>query len=329
MSATFSIALLGGGRLALRLTQLLARSPLEVRVWARSAKARAELAALKAPNAEICERMEEACHAANVVFFCVPAFAMEDVAEQYAPHARADHVVLHACRGVGRNFTLPSDSIRGHTCVRRVGVLGGPIYFGDVQHGRPVNVVLGSRFEETFEAARTLVAGTPVRLHTTMDLVGVEVAGAISNVTTLAVGMADELGLGETARGVLLTRGLTEAARVGAKVGADAATFSGLAGVGDLIPREVSSNRRHREVGALLARGLSLEEALGKVEGAVEGVTTAQEVEALVRHHRLKLPLLTAVAEVLRGRVTAAGALDGVLSLDLGLDALHVPAARG
>src|SRR5690606_13524989 len=113
-------------------------------------------------------------------------------------------------------------------------------------------------------------------LHPVRDVVGVEVAGAISNVTALAVGMCETLSFGETARGVLLARGLSEATRLGIALGGDPATFGGLAGVGDLIPRRVSSTERHYEVGRRVAAGERVDDVLASMEGCVEGVITAR-----------------------------------------------------
>lgn len=317
------VAILGGGRLAVRLAQLLGRTPLSIRAWARSPTARTELASVCGKNTTVVDAMADAARDADVMVLCVPALAVAPLATALGEFCTADQVLLHACRGVGPGFLLPHRAVRTSCCIRKVGVLGGPLYFGDVARGRPLVAMLASRFDETFAATRRLVEGTPVRLHFTHDVVGVEVAGAISNVTALAVGMAEELALGDTARGVLATRGLTEAARVGRALGADPETFGGLAGVGDLIPREVTSQRRHRELGALLAGKTALEQAMGQVSGAVEGVATARELVALADHHQLKLPLMTAVAAVLDGQQDAAAALEGVLGLDIELEPLH------
>src|SRR5690606_35793634 len=100
---------------------------------------------------------------------------------------------------------------REETCVRKIGVLGGPLYAPELQSNRPVAAVLASRFDETYEVVRHITANTPVRVHRSRDVVGVEVAGALSNVSALAVGMVEALELGDMARGVVLTQGLIEA----------------------------------------------------------------------------------------------------------------------
>jgi glycerol-3-phosphate dehydrogenase (NAD(P)+) len=258
----------------------------------------------------------------------VPAFAFDAVAEAYAPYALGDHIVLHAARGVGEGFVLPHQAIRHHTCARKIGALGGPLYFDDLEKRRPLFVALGARFPEVSRRVKALTDKTPVRLHPGPDLLGIEIAGAISNVSHLAAGMADGLELGQTARGVILCQGLAEATLLGTALGAEASTFAGLAGVGDLIPREVSSTARHDEVGKCMASGDSLEDAMASVEGHVEGVLTAREARAKGKALGLELPLINAVADILDGEADPALRLDEVLDLDLSLGAEAVTARR-
>jgi glycerol-3-phosphate dehydrogenase (NAD(P)+) len=145
----------------------------------------------------------------------------------------------------------------------------------------------------------------------------VESAGAISNVSALASGMADALELGETAQGMLLARGLAEAQRLGLALGAEPQTFAGAAGVGDLIPRRVTSTDRHREVGARVARGEDLDAVLAATGGPVEGVVTAKAALPEVARLKLKLPLIEGVARILTGEGDPRATLEALLQLDL------------
>ncbi|MEW5850590.1 MAG: NAD(P)-binding domain-containing protein [Myxococcota bacterium] len=324
-STTMKATILGGGRMAQVLSGMLLRTGVQVQLWARREEVRNKLAAaLK--DVKVCATVGEACEGSRTVFLTVPANALAEVSALYGDHAEGDHVVLHAARGVAEGFVLPHQAIRSQCCVRKVGALGGPLYTIADGSSRPLVAVVGSRFTETVELARRLVSGTSVRIHITSDIVGVEVAGAVSNVTALAVGMADALDLGETARGVLMTRGLSEATRLGVRLGAELSTFSGLAGVGDLIPRPVSSMQRHRDVGARVAQGATLEQALASVQGCVEGVLTAFEGAALSRRLGVKLPLVCAVDQILRGETQPRAALDEILRLDIELERESVSA---
>jgi glycerol-3-phosphate dehydrogenase (NAD(P)+) len=267
----------------------------------------------------VCDDVAVAAGPADVVVFTVPAPALRDAARRFGDVARGDHLVLHACRGVEEGFVLPHEVLRAETCVRKVGVLGGPLHAADLSSERVLAAVVASRYDEVTRAARALCAATSVRVHATQDVVGVEVAGAVSNVAAIAAGMADGLALGETAHGILLAHGLADATRLGVALGAAAATFRGLAGVGDLIPRRVTSTQRHAEVGARLGRGAAPADALHATSGPLEGVVTAASAAARARALGLRLPLVEAVADVLAGTRAPRDAIEGVLACDLAL----------
>lgn len=317
------VSVLGAGRLGRGVAAMLLSGGARVRMYARRALSLKQ-AEQDLPGLETTASLEEAVRASSFVFFAVPATALLEVAREYAPFAAGDHLVLHGCRGVGEGFLLPHQAIRQVTCVKRVGALGGPLYTEDFQSRRPLAAVVASRYDEVVEVTRALTEGTPVRVHASSDPVGVEVAGALSNVAMIAAGMSDALDLGETARGVLLTHGLSEAARLGVALGAAPGTFSGLAGVGDLIPRRVTSTLRNFHTGEQVAKGRSLDEVLEETVGAVEGITTAREAAALAERLSLELPLVRAVRDVLAGVRPAREALESVLTTDLvlGADAL-------
>jgi glycerol-3-phosphate dehydrogenase (NAD(P)+) len=313
-----SLVILGGGTLGRAVAHILQKGGLSPRIWSRSEKTRAK--ARKSLGAEaVVDTLEEAAAEAAAVLLAIPAPALREVCRAFGEVARGDQIVIHACRGVTEEFKLPHQVIREETCVRKVGVLGGPLHATELASGRPLAVVLASRFDETIETVTRLTAATPVRIHPSHDVIGVEVAGAISNVTALAVGMADGLDLGETPRGVLMMRGLAEAGVLGRALGAARETFAGLAGVGDLIPRRVATTDRHRELGARLGKGDSLEKVLKGAE-ALEGVVTAREAGPVMAHLGISLPLVGAVAKVLSGETPPAEALESVLRLDLDLE---------
>jgi glycerol-3-phosphate dehydrogenase (NAD(P)+) len=309
---TLDVALIGGGRLAEVMSRLLGASstPQRVTHWARNpdvARAFAE----RNPHVRACATLADAARDARVVVLAVPAMGLDEVAAAYGEVARGDQIVLHACRGVGEGFRLAHQLIRARTSVRKIVALGGPLHSRELGTGRVLAAVAASRFADGVEAVRAMTAGTPVRVHPTQDVVGVEVATAMSNVWALAAGMCDGLELGDTARGLLLTRGLVEAQRIGLALGAEPATFAGLAGLGDLIPRKVSSTERHHTHGALVAQGKAEHGPL------LEGVVTAEAARALGVSRRLKLPLVDAVGSVLSGARPAREVLEHVLTLDL------------
>ncbi|MEM7679194.1 MAG: NAD(P)-binding domain-containing protein [Myxococcota bacterium] len=312
------MAVIGGGRMARALGRILGRSSADVRIFVRNPKKR-EALAQELEGVTFDDSIGEAVHGSHTVFFAVPANDLADAADAYGPHARGDHIVMTACRGVGAGFTLPHVLIRSKTCVRKIGILGGPIHARELAAGRQINAVMASLYSEVIEAARGLTHGAPVTIHGTKDIVGVQVSGAVANVAAIAAGSAEALDMSENAKGVLLAHGLVDAKTLGIKLGADERTFFGLAGIGELIPRHVTSMDRHIEFGRLLGQGRPAEAAIEEVEGTVEGAHTAQAAIDVADQHRISLPLIEAVNGVLTGRSAAKEALEAVLHRSLEL----------
>lgn len=317
-TTTASVAVLGAGKLGGAVTALLAHAGVRVSLWARRPEASRDVAKAAGKGVEVAATVADACRGARLVCFAVPVEGLREVARAAGEVTTGDQIALHACRGVETGFALPSEIIRSETCLKKLGALGGPLYLDDAAHGRPLVAAVGARFDDVFRAVRVLTANTRVRVHQTHDLIGVELCGAISNVAQLAAGLAEGVGLGETDQGTLLVRGLAEAAQLGAVRGAEAATFLGIAGVGDLIPRQVTSTRRNRHLGREIGQGTAAARAMA-AHTALEGPVTAREARTFGDRLGLKLPLIQAVDDVLWRGAAPAEALERVLMLDLSL----------
>ncbi len=318
--SNLTLAVIGSGRMARALGLIVGQTSADVRLFVRRPERRQRLAEELPDRVRLEDELSTAIDGASVIFFAVSIDELAEAAEEYGPYARGDHVVMTACRGVGPAFALPHNLIRSKTCVRKIGALGGPIHARELALGRQINAVMASRYGEVIETARAMTTGAPVTIHSSRDIVGVQVAGAIANVGSIAAGMAVALDLSDTARGLLLAHSLVDAKRLGTDLGADERTFYGLAGVGELIPRNVTSMDRHVEFGRMLAEGRAVADALASVDGTVEGATTAATAVAVATQRNLSLPLVEAVQSVLIGTQSARTALEAVLhrSLDLG-----------
>ncbi len=317
-SSSPKVAVLGAGKLGGAVTALLARAGARVTLWARRSEAAQAVAQACGAGVDVAGTVADACGGAQLICFAVPVDALREVARAAGAATAGDQIALHACRGVETGFVLPSDVLRQETCLKKIGALGGPLYLDDAAHGRPLVAAVGARFDDVFRAVRLLTTNTRVRVHPTHDLIGVELCGAISNVAQIAAGLAEGAGLGETDQGTLLVRGLAEAAALGAARGAEAATFLGIAGVGDLIPRQVTSTRRNRHLGREIGQGTTAARAMAS-HAALEGPVTAREARTLGDRLGLKLPLIQAVDDVLWRGAAPAEALERVLALDLSL----------
>ena len=196
------------------------------------------------------------------------------------------------------------------------GALSGPSFAEEVAAGHPTAVALAAN-DPMFarETARAL-HGNRLRIYANDDLIGVEVGGAVKNVLAIATGVCDGLGLGLNSRAALITRGLAEIARLGVALGGQRETFMGLAGMGDLILTCTGDLSRNRRVGLGLARGQTLAEVLEALGHVAEGVYTARETDRLARELGVDMPISTAVAAVLDGRLTAPAAVEQLMARD-------------
>ncbi len=320
------VAIIGGGRLAFGALGMVraataAGARFTVQGFARSEGGRQ---VLRDGGAVVAASVAAAIDGADIVVVCVPAPALLGLVEEAAPRATGDQVVLHAARGVGAGFALPHQVLRGGSCWKKIAVIGGPLYLDDAGSGRILNAAIASRFDEALAAVRGLVKGAPIRLSATHDIVGVELCGALSNVGHLATGLAAGAGLSETDQGLLHVRALLEAGRFGRAMGAERGTFSGLAGVGDLIPRRVSSQKKHKDIGHAIAVGgigAGARDDDDDVTSTLEGAITAREGVRFADHHHVDAPLMRAVVAILDEGKPAGATLKEVLDTDLGLQA--------
>lgn len=196
-------------------------------------------------------------------------------------------------------FLRPSQIIREITGDRPVISLSGPSHAEEIANRLPASVVaasedpaLGKRVQEMFTTDR-------FRVYTNQDLVGTELAGALKNIIGIAAGISDGLGYGDNAKSALITRGIVEITRFGVSLGADPNTFSGLAGIGDLITTCVSPHGRNRSVGFRLGKGETLTEILNTMQAVAEGVTTTHAIHGLAKQEGVEMPLVNAVYDVL------------------------------
>ncbi len=196
------------------------------------------------------------------------------------------------------------------------GALSGPSFAEEVAAGQPTAIALAANDPEFSRWAARELHAARLRIYANDDLVGVEVGGAVKNVLAIATGACDGLGLGLNSRAALMTRGLAEIARLGKALGAQRETFMGLAGMGDLILTCTGDLSRNRRVGLALAENKSLPQILLELGHVAEGVYTAREVDRLARELAVDMPISSAVAAVLDGRLTAQQAVEQLMARD-------------
>uniref|UniRef100_UPI0033407808 NAD(P)H-dependent glycerol-3-phosphate dehydrogenase n=1 Tax=Castellaniella defragrans TaxID=75697 RepID=UPI0033407808 len=236
----------------------------------------------------------------------VPIAGLVDICARLASALpmRRDRLLhlLWTCKGIEPDtLQLPHQILARHLPHRpwlRTGVLSGPSFAREVAQGLPVALTLATDDPDTGAIGQAVYHGTQARIYTTRDIVGVEVGGALKNVMAIACGISDGLRLGTNARAALITRGLAEIQRLGIALGGQADTFSGLAGLGDLVLTATGELSRNRQVGVAIGEGRRLDDILAGGMTA-EGVRCARAVLALGRRHAVDLPITEAVCRVL------------------------------
>lgn len=251
------------------------------------------------------------------VVFAVPAQSLRAAALRFAHYTGVP--LLSAAKGVELTTGLRmSEVLRERWPGELVAVLSGPNLAHEVSRGLPAAAVVASAEPAIARFWQQALTTPAFRLYTSSDVVGVELAGALKNVVAIAAGAAVALGLGANAVAAIVTRGLAEIARLGLALGAEQATFSGLAGVGDLTVTCFSPLSRNHRLGELLADGIPPEAALAQIGEAVEGATTAAVALQLAALAGVEMPITSEVAAVLDGRRSVPQAMATLLTRPLG-----------
>jgi glycerol-3-phosphate dehydrogenase (NAD(P)+) len=243
---------------------------------------------------------------ADLIVLAVPSAAYADVASSLDGSAP----VLSLTKGLD-----PATGNRLSTLVRDrpVAVLSGPNIAEEIASGLPAAAVIASEDEAFAEELQHAVNSTVFRVYSNPDLVGVELCAAAKNVIALAAGGVDGLGLGENGKAALITRGLVEMARLGEACGGRPETFSGLAGMGDLIVTCEAQQGRNRRAGELIARGATPQEAIAEIGQTVEGLTTAPVLRDLSHRLGIELPITEGVCAVLEGEIPLLDIAEGLM----------------
>jgi glycerol-3-phosphate dehydrogenase (NAD(P)+) len=247
-------------------------------------------------------RLEET----ELIVLAVPSKAFAEVARSLPGTAP----VLSLTKGLD-----PATGNRLSTLVtgRPVAVLSGPNMAEEIAAGLPTAAVIASEDEGLAQELQRAINSLVFRIYVNPDITGVELCAAAKNVIALAAGGVDGLGLGDNGKAALITRGLVEMARLGEACGGRPETFSGLAGMGDLIVTCESRHGRNRAAGALIARGASAEEAAATIGQTVEGLTTAPVLRDLSHRLGIELPITEGVCAVLEGNVRLTEIVDGLM----------------
>ena len=265
--------------------------------------------------------MEKAIQGASMLLLVVPSQYMRSVAKQinrFEPNLIP--VVVSASKGITedtlqRMTQVLMTEISWLTLEKAV-VLSGPSHAEEVVQGVPTTIVSSGVDSKSVDLVRNAFTTKSLRVYTADDPIGVELAGSLKNVIAIATGVLDGLGLGDNAKGALMTRGLAEITRLGEALGANPRTFAGLTGMGDLITTCMSKHSRNRYVGEQVAQGKKLDDVLETMNMVAEGVPTCKSAVALAKVAKVEMPITNEVYNVLFKNKPAFSAIEDLMDRD-------------
>ncbi len=257
--------------------------------------------------------LEDAICDADLLIVGVPTSGFRAVLEQASSCIRPWIPVVSLSKGLERGSHLRmteviKEVVPGHP----VAALTGPNIATEIMSGKAAAAVIATEDLEVARAIQKVVTRGLFRVYLNDDVVGCEMGGALKNVIAIAAGIGEGLGVGDNTRAAVMSRGLSELARLGTAMGARPITFAGLAGMGDLIATCMSPHSRNRRVGEQLGKGRCLDDILAEMHMVAEGVKTASVALELAEHHRLDLPICTMIDKVVKGEIEPSGAYWGL-----------------
>jgi glycerol-3-phosphate dehydrogenase (NAD(P)+) len=258
--------------------------------------------------------LREAVRGADVIVMGVPSQGFRSALEEVARYVRAWVPVLSLTKGLEQGSRLRmtqviNEVLPGHPAA----VLTGPNLAKEILAGDAAAAVIATPDLVVAEHLQQIFHQRLFRVYVNPDVAGCEVAGALKNVIAIAAGMADGLGAGDNTKAAVITRGLAEISRLGEAMGGQFATFSGLAGMGDLMATCMSTQSRNRFVGEQLGRGRTIDEVIKEMNMVAEGVKTSRVVMELAREHSVEMPIAAEVFAVCQGDATAVDAYRGLV----------------
>ncbi|MCM1160064.1 MAG: NAD(P)H-dependent glycerol-3-phosphate dehydrogenase [Roseburia sp.] len=305
------ISVIGAGSWGTALALLLSKNGHEVNVWSimeeevnmltEKREHTEKLPGVKLPESmTFTTDLEQSVKGKDLLVLAVPSPFTRSTSKSMCPFVEEGQLIVNVAKGVEEATLMTlSEIIEQEIPKAEVAVLSGPSHAEEVGRGLPTTCVAGAKTKKTAEYIQEIFMNEVFRVYTSPDIIGIELGGALKNVVALAAGIADGLGYGDNTKAALITRGITEIARLGTKMGGEYKTFAGLTGIGDLIVTCASVHSRNRRAGTLIGKGYSMEEAMKEVKMVVEGVYSAKAAMGLAKKYQVSLPIIEQVNQVL------------------------------
>ncbi len=333
------IAVLGAGAFGTALAKMFSEVPARphnVTLWVRGLDAAERIKESRessylpgiklSPSVNVTHDLDQAVEGRPLVVAVTPSHVVRDVLGRAAYFMTPDTIVVNASKGIEQGTLATMDQVYRDIFPARVAgraaFLSGPTFAKELVRGLPAAIVVASHDPRTAELVQAQLGTETLRIYSTEDVIGVELGGALKNVYAIGAGISDGLGFGHNTRAALITRGLNEMARLGARLGANPMTFAGLAGMGDLVLTCTGDLSRNRQVGLELGRGRTIKEIVAATDTVAEGVKTARAAHDLGRRLGVDLPIVDAIHSVVELGVSARDALAELLKREVGAERL-------
>lgn len=326
------IGVVGGGSWGTTLASLVADKGFEVTLWVYEPEVCREirdggenityLPGFRLPaNLVPTNSLEEAVADKELVLFVTPSHVARSVLNEAKPLISPEIILVSATKGIEEaslktNAGVLEDVLPAEISERAV-YLSGPSFAREVAEKHPTAVTVASRDADRASKVQEIFSTPFFRVYTSSDIVGLEIGGSIKNVIALGAGISDGLGFGYNARAALITRGLAEMTRLGVAMGAEALTFSGLSGLGDLVLTCTGDLSRNRTVGIRLGKGEKLSSILGEMKMVAEGVKTAKAAYLLAKKMNIDMPITEKIYRILYEDLDPKTAVAGLMAREL------------
>ena len=301
-------AVVGSGAWGTALAIRLSRNGHQVTLWSYRPDQVAEMEATRRnprlPGAVLPEDLSfspdiSCVSGCDLVVIACPSFPMRSVCRNMAPHLSENTVLVSVTKGIEDGSMLRMSQVARQETGKPVVVLTGPTHAEEVSRDLPTAILAASEDKSLAEFVQDAFMSENFRVYTSPDPVGAELGSALKNVIALCAGITDGLGCGDNTKAMLMTRGLTETARLGVSLGAQRDTFAGLAGIGDLIVTCTSMHSRNRRAGILIGQGMDAQTAMKEVGAVVEGYYAAKSAYTLGRRQGIDMPITGAAYQIL------------------------------
>ena len=269
-------------------------------------------------NMTVTISLEEAVLNSIIIVLAVPSQAIRSVCNQIKPFIKDEQIIVDVAKGLEKGTGLRlSEVVEEELPNNPYVTLSGPSHAEEVARDIPTTVVVASTNLEVAQKVQEIFMGPKFRVYTNPDIVGVELGGALKNIIAFGAGICDGLGLGDNSKAALMTRGIREISRLGVAMGADASTFSGLSGIGDLIVTCTSMHSRNRRAGMLIGQGKTIEETRKEVGMTIESIDNIEVAYKLAKLHNIEVPIINTVYAVLYENLNPREAVKMLMTRDL------------